>query len=128
MGEGDGESRYVRLEAENERLREDRDEMERAAWVVVGAARELGRTLATHRKEPFEDSDLIPDRVRQLEVEVQRLRRELRKEYPRARRAEDAEHQRDEYLAVLRLVADGEEAREIARALIAKWAAPRRRR
>ena len=127
MREGDGESRYARLESENERLREARDEVEVVAWAIVGDARELGRTLATQREEPFGDSDLIPDKVRQLQAEVRQLRRDLRNEYPRARRAEEAEHQRDECFAVLRLVADGEDAREIARALIAKWAAPRRR-
>ena len=64
-------------------------------------------------------------RVSELEAEVQR----------QAFRAGSAEHERDEYRAVIRLVAAGEDAQEIARAVLAKWtdrsapapAAPERR-
>jgi hypothetical protein len=50
--------------------------------------------------------------VRELEVEVKRQQS----------RAEHAEHERNEYRAVIRLAAEGEDVRDIARAVLAKWA------
>jgi hypothetical protein len=120
-----------RLEAEVERLRR-RDEVRSAAYLRAlrradAAEARIERLRPAEKWAPREDflavrarAEAAEQRVRDLSERINALSETLRL----ARRSGyggDIKHERDEYLAVLRLVAEGEDAHAIARAVLAKW-------
>jgi hypothetical protein len=124
--------RVRQLEAELERRRR-REEVRSSAYLRVlrraeTAEADTERRRTVEKWAPREDflavrarAEAAEQRIRDLSERISALNETLRLER-RHRYSTDVQHERDEYLAVLRLVAEGEIVPDVARAVIAKWA------